>query len=62
MEILLKAQNKGAKFGSSCNVKITVFGDEHYTLLVRCEHFGGTYCLHLAKRSISSDESSRSPK
>jgi hypothetical protein len=62
MEILFKAQHKGVKFGSFCNVKITVFWDVHCTLLVRYQHCGEAYCLHLGKRSSSSNESSRSPK
>jgi len=62
MEVLFKAQNTCVKYGSSCNVKITVFWNVHYTLLVRYPHFGGAYCLHLCKRSSSSNESSRSRK
>jgi len=62
MEILFKAQNTGVKFGSSCNVKITVFWNMHCTLLVRFQQYGGAYCLHLGKRSSSCNESSRSPE
>jgi hypothetical protein len=44
-----------SEFSTSATVKITVFWDVMlYSLVVRHQHFGRMYCLHLQSRVVNS--------